>query len=190
MKTLSLLRLLVVAAAMAVAIAPASSAAELAGVTLPDTLTASGKTLRLNGLGLRKKAIFKVYVGGLYLETPSHDPAAILRSDAAKAVRLHFVRDVSKDQLTGAFAEGFEANAKDAADRQKANVERLYALVSDMKEGDELTLVYVPAAGTAIFKGSNQLGSIDGNDFAAALFAIWLGPAPPSPGLKTGMPGL
>ena len=43
-------------------------ARELAGVSLPDTLSAGDKALKLNGLGLRKKAIFKVYVGGLYLE--------------------------------------------------------------------------------------------------------------------------
>src|SRR5260221_8712185 len=34
-------------------------AAELAGAKMPDTLTAGEKTLKLNGLGLRKKAIFK-----------------------------------------------------------------------------------------------------------------------------------
>ena len=50
-------------------------AAELAGATLPDTLSAGDKTLRLNGMGLRKKAMFKVYVGGLYLESPSKDAA-------------------------------------------------------------------------------------------------------------------
>ena len=55
-------------------------AGELAGVTLPDTLKAGEKTLKLNGLGLRKKAVFKVYVGGLYLESPSKDASAILAS--------------------------------------------------------------------------------------------------------------
>ena len=43
------------------------------------------RTLKLNGLGLRKKAVFKVYVGGLYLESPSKNAGAILGSDQAKA---------------------------------------------------------------------------------------------------------
>ena len=51
---------------------------ELAGVTLPDTLKAGDRTLKLNGLGLRKKSIVKVYVGGLYLESPSKDAGAVL----------------------------------------------------------------------------------------------------------------
>ena len=52
------------------ALGSAAPAAELAGVTMPDTDTVEGKTLKLNGLGLRKKMVFKVYVAGLYLETP------------------------------------------------------------------------------------------------------------------------
>ena len=48
-------------------------AKEVAGVSLPETTTVDGKTLKLNGAGLRKKVVFKVYVAGLYLETPSKD---------------------------------------------------------------------------------------------------------------------
>ena len=66
----------------------AAWAAELAGATLPDTLSAGNKPLKLNGLGLRKKAMFKVYVGGLYLESPSKDAGTILASDEAKAIRM------------------------------------------------------------------------------------------------------
>ena len=66
----------------------ATLAAELAGATLPDTLSAGDKTLKLNGLGLRKKAMFKVYVGGLYLESPSKDAGRILASDQARAIRM------------------------------------------------------------------------------------------------------
>ena len=58
-------------------------AAELAGATLPDTLSTGDKSLKLNGLGLRKKAMFKVYVGGLYLESPSKDAG----TKAAKHMR-------------------------------------------------------------------------------------------------------
>jgi hypothetical protein len=43
-------------------------AGTLADVTLPDTVQVGGRTLVLNGLGLRKKFVVKVYVAGLYLE--------------------------------------------------------------------------------------------------------------------------
>ncbi|HQR47488.1 MAG TPA: chalcone isomerase family protein, partial [Thermoanaerobaculia bacterium] len=88
------------AALFAAALALPAAARELSGVTMPDTVTVGEKTLKLNGMGLRKKAIFKVYVGGLYLEAPSKDAAAILAADAARAIRLQYVRNVDKKSIT------------------------------------------------------------------------------------------
>jgi hypothetical protein len=166
----------------------AALAGELAGVTLPDTLKAGEKTLKLNGLGLRKKAVFKVYVGGLYLESPSKDAGAILGGDQAKAIRMHFLRDLTKAQLVEAFQEGFEANVKDRAP-QKAAFDRMLALVPDVKEGSTLTFAYLPGKGTTLSAGSKELGVFEGKGFADAVFAIWLGPKPPSEDLKKGLLG-
>ena len=166
----------------------AARAAELAGATLPDTLSAGDKTLKLNGLGLRKKAVFKVYVGGLYLESPAKDASAILASDQAKAIRMHFLRDLTKAQLVEAFQEGFEANAKDKAG-QKAAFDKMLALVPDAKEGETLTFTYVPGKGTTLRIGDKDLGAFEGKGFADAVFSIWLGAKPPSEDLKKGMLG-
>ena len=163
-------------------------AAELAGATLPDTLKAGEKTLKLNGLGLRKKAVFKVYVGGLYLESPSKDAGAILTSDQPKAIRMHFLRDLTKAQLVEAFQEGFDANVKDGAS-QKATFERMLAVIPDVKEGSTLTFTYLPGKGTTVSAGSKELGVFEGKGFADAVFAIWLGPKPPSEELKKGLLG-
>ncbi len=166
----------------------AALAGELAGATLPDTLKAGEKTLKLNGLGLRKKAMFKVYVGGLYLESPSRDAGAILTADQAKAIRTHFLRDLTKAQLVEAFQEGFEGNVKDRAP-QKAAFDRMLALVPDVKEGSTLTFAYLPGKGTTLSAGSKELGVFEGKGFADAVFAIWLGPKPPSEDLKKGLLG-
>jgi len=163
-------------------------AAELAGATLPDTLSAGDKTLKLNGVGLRKKAMFKVYVGGLYLESPSKDAGGILASDQARAIRMHFLRDLKKAQLVEAFQEGFEANAKDKAG-QKTVFDKMLALVPDVKEGETLTFTYVPGKGTTLRVGDKDLGAFEGKGFADAVLSIWLGPRPPSEDLKKGMLG-
>ena len=166
----------------------AALARDLAGVTLPDTLKVGEKTLKLNGLGLRQKAIFKVYVGALYLEAPSKDADAILAADQPKAIRMHFLRALSKAQLVEAFQEGFETNVKDRAP-QKAAFDRMLALVPDVKEGTTLTFTYLPGKGTTLSAGSKDLGIFEGKGFADAVFAIWLGPKPPSEDLKKGMLG-
>ena len=53
-------------------------AADLAGVTMPDSVQVGNTTLVLNGLGLRTKIVVKVYVAGLYLPenppTPTESP--------------------------------------------------------------------------------------------------------------------
>jgi len=161
-------------------------AAELAGATLPDTMSAGDKMLKLNGLGLRKKAIFKVYVGGLYLESKSKDADKILASDQAKAISMYFLRDLTKTQLSDGFKEGFAANAKDQT-TQKAAFDKMSALVPDVKEGDTMTFTYVPGKGTALQVGNKALGTFEGKGFADAVFSIWLGPNPPTEDLKTGM---
>ena len=166
----------------------AALARELEGATLADTLKAGEKTLKLNGLGLRKKSVFKVYVGGLYLESPSKDAGAIVASDQTKAIRLHFLRDLKKGQLVEAFQEGFDANAKDKA-AQKAAFDKMLALVPDVKEGSTLTFAYVPGKGTTLSAGGKELGVFEGKGFADAVFSIWLGPKPPSDDLKKGMLG-
>ncbi len=168
---------------------PPAAPRELAGVTMPETLTVGGETLKLNGVGLRKKAIFKVYVGGLYLDVPARDPAAILARDGAKAVRMQFLRDLKKTQLVDAFREGFEGNAPEKAAAQKGAVDRFLSLVPDVKEGEILTVAYTPGRGTSVALGEKELGVIEGRDFAGALFAIWLGPKPPSDSLKAAMLG-
>jgi hypothetical protein len=166
----------------------AAWAAEMAGATLPDSLSAGDKTLKLNGLGLRKKAMFKVYVCGLYLESASKDAAAILAAEQAKAIRMHFLRDLTKAQLVEAFQEGFEANAKDKAG-QKAAFDKMLALIPDAKQGETLTFTYVPGKGTALRLGDRDLGAFAGKGFADAVFSIWLGAKPPTEELKKGMLG-
>ena len=67
------------AAALLLAALPAS-ALEVAGVKVADSITVDGKTLQLNGAGLRTKSFpkVKVYVAALYVTEPSTDPAALV----------------------------------------------------------------------------------------------------------------
>ena len=180
--------LAVLAAAAVLAFAPAAPAGELSGVKMPDTLDAGGKALKLNGMGLRKKAIFKVYVGGLYLEAPSKD-ASVATADVPKAMRMQFMRSVGKDKIAEGFHEGFEANAKAQAAAQKANVDKFVAALPDMQDGGVITYTYVPGKGTTVTLGDKELVTIEGKEFGDALFLVWLGPKPPTEDLKKGLLG-
>src|SRR5215470_2619200 len=102
-----------------------ASGASLSGVTLPDTVDVGGKKLALNGLGMRKKFFVEVYVGGLYLESKSSDADSIVKSDAPKQMTMHFVREVSKEQIMDAFHEAFSNNAPDASKTMKSEIDQL-----------------------------------------------------------------
>ena len=87
-------------------------ALKMADKELKDSLTMQGKELVLNGAGIRKATIFnvKVYVAGLYTKSKSNDPKKILDSTDPKYIIMHFLRDVDKDKISGAWSEAFENN--------------------------------------------------------------------------------
>ena len=164
-------------------------AASLAGVTLPDSQQVAGKTLVVNGLGLRTKVFVKVYVAGLYLEQKSSDPAAIMKSDVPKRIVMHFIYHPSKSQMTDAFQEGFQDNSPDAMKTMKPDIDKLFGALQDLKAGDEMVFTYVPGTGTTLAINGQDKITITGLAFEQALLSIWLGPKPPTADVKKGMLG-
>jgi len=170
-------------------VASLSFAAELAGVKLPDSVEVGGKTLQLNGAGLRKKVVFKVYVAGLYLESPTKDAAATISSDQIKSMRLHILRTLDAGKITEAIAEGFERNSKPQMDALKARLGRFNSMFPNVVEGDEIVMSYLPGKGTVVTAKGAEKGTIEGKDFADALFAVWLGQNPVQEDLKKALLG-
>lgn len=171
------------------ALAAFSYAGTLNDVTLPDTVQAGSTTLALNGMGLRTKYMVKVYVAGLYLAQKSSDPAAILNPDTPKRIVMHFVRNVTKTQLTDGFSESFENNTPDLAKALQPDIARFFSVLDSVKDGDELVFAYAPAAGTSLVIAGTDKLTIPGPKFAQMLFSVWLGPKPPNAALKKGILG-
>jgi hypothetical protein len=164
-------------------------AGTVAGVTMPDTSHAGSITLQLNGMGLRTKYMVKVYVAGLYLPQKSSDAAAILQPEIPKRIVMHFVRSVSKNQLTDGFTESFANNAPDTMKTLKPDMDRLFAALDAVKDGDEIVFTYIPGTGTSVTVAGKDKITIPTPDFAAMLFSVWLGPKPPNASLKKGILG-
>ena len=179
----------IVLAALVAVFSTSASAAELAGVTLPDNAQVGGQELMLNGLGLREKAWIDVYVGALYLpETTSTAESAINMTGPSRIV-MHFVRDVPADKVIDGWKEGFGNNNEKAV--VEALGERLEKFngffTSEIKEGEAVVLDYVPGEGTKVSIGGEEKGVIEGEDFNSALRAVWLGPKPPSRDFQKGL---
>jgi hypothetical protein len=182
-------KLSVPALMLSLALAMPALAKEKAGVNVPETVTVEGKALKLNGVGLRKKAIFKVYVAALYAENTSKEAATFLNSDQVKQVKMVMLRDLEKSKIVDAVKDGFEKNNKAQMPALQERLNNFTASIPDVKKGDTLTLTYVPGKGTSVTSKTGQALSVQGKDFADALFSVWLGKHPVDGSLKDGMLG-
>jgi hypothetical protein len=170
--------------------ARSASAAEISGIKLPDQVTVEGKTLKLNGTGLRQATILKinVYAAGLYLESSSRDGEAIANSDQPKGIEMVFMREVSAKQMAEAFQEGFEKNCVADCARLKPDIGKLQALMKDMKKGDAMAFHFLPDKVEVMIRGQT-VGSIGDKGFSQQLIRCWIGKNPPNAGLKEGLLG-
>jgi hypothetical protein len=172
-----------------VVVAAGAAAGELAGVTVPDAATVGGQQLVLNGMGLRKKAVFSVYVGALYLPEKSSDAEAIVALEAPKRMEMHFVRDVGKDKIAEGWRDGFANNSGSKLPALQQRLDEFAAKWSDMASGEMAAMTYAGGGVLKLEIKGKEVGAFAGKEFADALFACWLGPAPPSQDLKRGLLG-
>jgi hypothetical protein len=144
----------------------------------------AGRELRLNGMGVLKKAIFfKVYVVGLYLEKPTTNARAALTTDDAKRIVIYIQRYVGRETFVRAVETDMMLNSGPAMPALRARLNRLENALPTLKKGDILDFTYLPDAGTLMRCHGQEL-TIPGKEFAEALFSIWLGPKPVNDGLK------
>lgn len=170
-------------------VATPAIAKEQHGVRMPDAITVEGKELKLNGMGLRKKLMFNVYVAGLYVEVPSNNAGTLISSDQMKRMTLFMLRDLGKDKIVDALREGFEKNSKAQLPGLKDRLERLVSMIPDAKKGGLIVITYTPGSGTVLSGPPGEKQVIEGKDFADALFSVWLGRAPVDDDLKKGLVG-
>ena len=166
------------AAILCLLIALPAGAATLAGVTLPDNAQIAGKDLVLNGLGLRKKFVVKVYVGGLYLPQKQRDARNILSIDQPRQMVMHFLYDVGKEQMCEAWNEGLEANTPNAAPDVAIARSTLCGWMEDLPKGNRLVMTYLPGEGTRVEVNGKTKGTLPGKAVADAILATWIGPKP------------
>lgn len=165
-------------------------AIDVAGVEVSDKITLGGETLTLNGAGVRSKFIVKVYVGSLYLANKQSNAQAVIDADIKSRIGMQLVYSVGKKKMVAALNDGLEKNL-DAATLAslKPRVARFNAMFPDLRDGDHVTLDYIPGKGTEVVINGASKGVVEGADFNRALKSIWLGKKPVTDDLKEAMLG-
>jgi len=167
--------------------------AVISGVTLPGVLKVGNTSLTLNGGGVRTKLFMDMYVAGLYVTSKSKDGNAIAKSNDAGAVRLHITSSlVTTDRMKEAILEGFKKSTGGKTAPLQARIDKFVQVFSlePIVKGNEFDVTYIPGEGVKVYKGGKLLQTVEGQDFKAALWGIWLGNDPADKGLKEGMLGL
>ncbi len=168
-------------------------AAEIAGVKFDDSAALGGKTLVLNGVGLRSILFFKAYVAGLYVPEKSSAPAALFAQKGPRRISLKMLMELSSERMTKAFIEGIEKNHSEAQlAAMKPQIEQLsatMAAIGTANKGDTVDLDLVDGATRISLNGQAKGQPIPGDDFFVAVMRIYVGEHPADRDLKEGLLG-
>lgn len=204
MRNLLLAALLLLAAPAAAQSKPIVD--ESTGVKFDAEITADGTTYRCLGAGVRKVFLFKAYAVTYCLESgkvddtlvpflkKEHEGAkggaladaleddqrffdALASARGDKLVVMRLVRDISKDQIAGAFRDSLSDVLS------KPQVDKLIDTIpGDAKDGQKILLhshgdkLVIDIAGNA--------KTIEDKEIASKLWRVWLGPDSVTPSLK------
>ncbi len=187
--------LLVATLACLLSINSQSATVEIHGVKLEDRTQLGGSTLQLNGAGTRYKAIFKVYVAGLYLGKPAGTPDEVVNQPGPKRLSVTMLRTIDAKELGKLLTRGMEDNMDKAAMSQLIpgliRMGEIFAAQKTLIEGDTFQIDWVPGTGSVItVKGQVQGEPFKEPEFFKALMLIWLGQSPADHKLKDALLGI
>jgi hypothetical protein len=167
---------------------------DVGGIKLEDSLELKGSALQLNGAGVRYKAVFKVYVAGLYLGQKAATPEEVMAATGPKRMSITMLRDIDSAELGKLFTRGVEDNTpKGELSRLIPGLIRMGQIFSNQKKllpGENFVIDWIPGTGTVItVKGKLQGEPFKEPEFFNALMRIWLGSNPADFRLKDALLG-
>lgn len=171
-----------------------AGAAEVSGVKLEDSVRVANQELKLNGAGVRTRAIFKVYVAALYLQEKKKTVPEILASNGPRRMHLVLLREINSEDFGQAFMDGLNANS-DKAEKAKfvnqtVKMGEIFAAIPSLKAGDTITIDWVPNSGMQVLVNGKRVGDVLPDiAFYNAFLRIWLGDKPADSSLKPALVG-
>ncbi|MGA1413751.1 MAG: chalcone isomerase family protein [Candidatus Kapaibacteriota bacterium] len=148
----------------------------VSGITIPSTKTFSGKSLVLNGAGIREKFWMDMYVGALFVTKKTQNAQSLINADEPMAMELTIVSSlISSDKMSDAVEEGFEKSANGNVSSLRSRIDQFKGFFKEkIKKGDVFSMIYEPGMGVSVLRNGNKAGTISGLDFKKGLFGIWL----------------
>ncbi|RZA30534.1 MAG: hypothetical protein EOP02_01220 [Proteobacteria bacterium] len=159
---------------------PQATAAEIAGITLPETEVVQGTHLALGACAVREELWTNLYVVSLYLpQQPNMSVAQLSASHRPRLVRI----DVTYD---GAVPDGLPSSWKDRLQQQVAAefLRTFQGLYNNLRGGDVVRLSYAPQTGTVVSVNGREVATRPGDAVFNTMAQMWIGPDPISENIK------
>ncbi|MEY4766981.1 MAG: hypothetical protein RI907_3654 [Pseudomonadota bacterium] len=178
----------------------AEAAVELEGVELPETVTAYGQKLLLNGAAVRKRGYFKADVTALYLPEKRTTAEAVMKLNGIRRIQLNILREFTSSTISRIFLADFQQAATDEEFKKLIEVVgtigSAYSNVKRVQRGDVVNLDWVPGKGWMASHNGRQLtGDGSGpmainNELAFQVYMrMYIGPNAPED-MRNGLLGL
>ena len=154
---------------------PRAYALTVENVTFADSVTIGGTPVPLrNAALLRYLKFIKAYVAALYL--PEGVTPENVLADVPKRLEINYLVSIKGPDFGKGAEPTLKLNQTPAElAKLRSRIDRINAIYQDVKPGDRYALTYLPGRGTELALNGTPLTVIEGADFAAAYFGIWLG---------------
>ena len=139
-------------------------AAQISGVWFNENYLDHGINMSLQGTGLKSLLFFKAFAAGFYRGQGSDTD---ILGDYPKRIEVEYFVSIPGRKLNNF-----------TIDAMKDEIKLMAKYFVDLKPGDRFSLTYIPSVGTKFAHNNHLVGIIKGQEFAKALFSVWIGKKP------------
>ncbi len=165
-----------------------AKADDILGVNFDKVYSDEGISMNLQGTGLKTMVFFKAFVAGYYR---SDEETQEVLGEFSKRIEVEYFVKIPGKKLNNFTIDTMKDNVtKEEFNAISNEIDLMGKYFVDLKPGDRFSLTYIPGVGTKFAHNNEVTGVIKGNDFAKALFSVWIGENPFDRSLKEKILGL
>jgi len=141
------------------------------GEAIPAHIRQELPDARLSGQGNFRWYGLKIYDAALWVGEGGYQGTA-----ASFVLNLSYARELHGERIAQASIDEIRELGIGSSEQQQAWLNKMKALFPDVREGSQISGVYLPAGVARFYLDGKLLGEIADAEFARAFFAIWLDP--------------